>query len=90
MTIIVYYIPGDVFPVVMEVERGCEEEGVPCKMFTTSKAIPETSSKLSIVVDGAVVRLISLEEGPGSSMKNEMLLSRDATKNEISLEMLVL
>ena len=92
MTIIVYYIPGDVLPVAMEVERGCEEEGVLCKMFTTSNAIPETSSKLSIEVDGAVARLVSLEEGPGSSMKNETLLvlSRDATKNVISLEMLVL
>ena len=64
MTIIVYYIPGGVLPVAMEAERGCEEKGVPCKMFTTSKAIPETSSKLSIEVDGAVVKLVSLEEGP--------------------------
>ena len=50
----------------MEVERGCEEEGVPCKMFATSESILETSSELSIEVDGAVVRLVSLEEGPGS------------------------
>ena len=87
MTIIVYYIPGDVLPVAMEVERGCEEEGMPRKMFTTSKAIPETSSKLSIevAIDGVVVRLVSLEEGPASSMKNETLLSWDATKNQISL-----
>ena len=53
----------------MEVERGCEEEGMPHKMFATSEAILETSSKLSIEVDGAVVRLVSLEEGPGSSIK---------------------
>ena len=38
-------------------------------MFTTSKAILETSSELSIEVDGAVVRLVSLEECPGSSIK---------------------
>ena len=55
----------------MEVERGCEEEGMPRKMFATSEAILETSSKLSIEVDGAVVRLVSLEEGPGSSIKTK-------------------
>ena len=38
-------------------------------MFATSEAILEASSELNIEVDGAVVRLISLEEGPGSSMK---------------------
>ena len=59
------------FPIVTEVERGCEEEGVPRKMFTTSEAILETSSKLSIEVDGAVVRLVSLEEGPGSAIKTK-------------------
>ena len=53
----------------MEVERGCEQEGVPCKMFTTSKATLERSSELSIEVDGVVVRLVPLEEGPGSFMK---------------------
>ena len=58
----------------MEVQRGCEEEGMPCKMFTTSEAILETSSELSIEVDRVMVRLVSLEEGPGSSMKKEMLL----------------
>ena len=55
--------------VVTEVERGCEEEGVPHKMFATSKAILETSAKLSIEVDGAVVRLVFPEEGSGSSIK---------------------
>ena len=54
----------------MEVERGCEE-GVPHKMFATSEAILETSSELSIEADGAVVKLISLEEGPGSSIKTK-------------------
>ena len=40
-------------------------------MFATSEAILETSSELSIEVDGAVVRLVSLEEGPGSSIKTK-------------------
>ena len=48
--------------------KGCEEEGVPHKMFTSSEVILETSSELSIAVDGAVARLVSLEEGPGLSM----------------------
>ena len=48
-----------------EVERGCEEEGVPRKIFATSEAILETSSELSIEADGVVFRLVSLEEGPG-------------------------
>ena len=53
---------------------------MPRKMFATSKAILETSSELSIEVDGAVVRLTSLEEGPGSSVKkNETLLSVNQT-----------
>ena len=58
--------------------KGCEEEGVPCKMFATSKALLETSSELSIQVYGAVFRLVSLEEGLGSSikMKRYYLLTR--------------
>ena len=44
---------------------------MPCKMFATSKAILETSSKLSIEVDGAVVRFVSLEEGPDLSIKTK-------------------
>ena len=48
------------------------------KIFTTSEAILETSSELSIEADGAVVRLVSLEEGPGLSikMKRYFLLTR--------------
>ena len=42
---------------------------MPHKIFATSKAILETSSELSIEVDRAMVRLVSLEEGLGSSMK---------------------
>ena len=57
----------------------CEEEGVPRKIFATSEAILETSSELSIEADGAVVRLISLEEVPGLSIKNETLLSVNQT-----------
>lgn len=53
----------------MEVERGCEEEDVPLRMFVTSEAILETFSKLSVGANGAVVRLVSLEEGPGSSIR---------------------
>ena len=44
---------------------------MPRIMFATSKAILETSSKLSIEVDGVVVRLVSLEEGTGSSIKKQ-------------------
>ena len=63
-------------PVDTEVDRGCEEEGVPLRMLATSEAILETSSELSVEADGAVVRLVSLEEGPGSSIeKNETLIS---------------
>ena len=52
---------------------------MPRKMFATSKSILETSSELSIEVDRAVVRLVSLEEGPGSSIiktKRYYLLTR--------------
>ena len=52
---------------------------MPHKIFATSKAILETSSELSIEVDRAMVRLVSLEEGPGSSMKNKLLLSVNQT-----------
>ena len=48
-------------------------------MFPTSEAILETSSEISIEADRTVVRLVSLEEGPGSSMKNETLLSVNQT-----------
>ena len=44
---------------------------MPRKIFATSEAILETSSELSIEADGAVVRLVSLEEGPGSSIKTK-------------------
>ena len=40
-------------------------------MFATSEAILETSSELSIEVDRVVVRLVSLEEGPGLSIKTK-------------------
>ena len=53
----------------MEVERGCEEEGMPLGMFTTSETILETSSELSVEADGAVVRFVSQEEGPGPSIR---------------------
>ena len=49
----------------------CEEEGVPRKIFATSEAILETSSELSIEANGAVDRLVFLEEGPGSSIKTK-------------------
>ena len=39
---------------------------MPRKIFATSEAILETSSELSIEADGGAVRLVSLEEGPGS------------------------
>ena len=39
-------------------------------MFATSEAILETS-ELSIEVDRAVVRLVSLEEGPSLSIKTK-------------------
>ena len=41
---------------------------MPHKMFASSEVILETFSELSKAVDGAVVRLVSLEEGPGLSM----------------------
>ena len=56
-------------PVDTEVERGCEEEGVPLRMLATCEAILETSSELSVGADGAVVRPVSLEEGTGLSIR---------------------
>ena len=44
---------------------------MPQKIFATSEVILETSSELSIEADGVVVRLVSLEEGPGSSVKTK-------------------
>ena len=44
---------------------------MPRKIFVTSEAILKTSSELSIEADGAVVRLVSLKEGPGLSIKTK-------------------
>ena len=52
---------------------------MPHKMFATLEAILEIFSKLSIEVDQVMVRHVSLEEGPGSSMKNKTLPSVNQT-----------
>ena len=59
---------------------------MPHKMFTTSEAILKTSSELRIEVGGAVVRLVSLEEGPRSSIENETLLSVNQTPCKLRVE----
>ena len=44
---------------------------MPRKIFATSEVILETSPELSIEADGAVDRLLFLEEGRGSSIKTK-------------------